>query len=77
MSELLVDEFDAIPDEFEGLDFDAVPALAILSTAPSEIPRPTSAASSTQYSCDEAINESYLVAVNAFESQLGESSNGA
>ena len=71
-----IDEFDAIPDEFEGLDFDAVPALAILST-PSEIPRPTSAASSTQYSCDEAINESYLVAVTTFESQLGESSNCA
>ena len=63
------DEFDAIPNEFEGLDFDAVPALAIPHPT-----RPPSAAS--QYSCDAQIDESYLVAIDALENQLGESSNG-
>ena len=82
------DEFDGIPDEFEGLDFNAVPALASPNAPPTTtntstfgpsaiIPRPSSAASSsTQYSCDDEINQSYLVAVDAFENQLGESSNG-
>lgn len=78
-----IDEFDAIPDEFEGLNFDAVPALAIPDTnstttnnpGPS-LPRPASAASSTQYSCDDDIDESYLVAIDALENRLGESPNG-
>lgn len=75
------DEFDTIPDEFEGIDFDAVPALTALPAALSEEsatasdsdaaipPRPPSAGS-THYSWDDEIDESVLVEVDAIERRI-------
>jgi hypothetical protein len=73
------DEFDAIPDDFEGFDFDAIPDLAI--TGPAEItsnsisaipPRPASAGSSSHYSYDDDIDESVLVELDAIEGRLNQ-----
>jgi len=71
------DEFDTIPDEFDGFDFDAIPDLAI--TGPTEVtggsssaipPRPASAGSSSHYSCDDEIDESVLVELDVIEGRL-------
>ncbi|KIM85517.1 hypothetical protein PILCRDRAFT_367384 [Piloderma croceum F 1598] len=73
------DEFDAIPDDFEGFDFDAIPDLAI--TGPAEVtsnsisaipPRPASAGSSSHYSYDDDIDESILVELDAIEGRLSQ-----
>src|ERR1700691_6602857 len=71
------DEFDTIPDEFDGLDFDAIPDLAIIvptetiDLSNSTIPtRPASANSSSRYSCDDDIDESFLVELDAIEGRL-------
>ena len=73
------DEFDAIPDDFEGLDFDAIPDLAI--TGPADLtshsilaipPRPASAASSSHYSYDDDIDESVLIELDAIEGRLSQ-----
>jgi hypothetical protein len=58
------DEFDAIPDDFEGLDFDSIPDLAIT--------RPASAGSSSHYSYDDDIDESVLVELDAIEGRLSQ-----
>lgn len=73
------DEFDAIADDFDGFDFDAIPDLATL--PPSQIliddvsdipPRPLSATSSTDYSCDDGIDDSLLAEIDAIESRLNQ-----
>jgi hypothetical protein len=79
------DEFDTIPDEFDGLDFDAIPDLAPTEATarPSSAipPRPTSSNSSSHYSCDDDIDESFLVELDAMEGRLAlgirESSSGS
>lgn len=75
------DEFDAIPDEFEGLDFDGIPDLATARAtissrieSPTILPRPDSANSSSHYSCDD-IDESVLVELDAIENRLAQNRN--
>jgi hypothetical protein len=67
------DEFDSIPDEFDGLDFDAIPDLAISAPAEAIIdipPRPDSANSSSHYSFDDDIDEAFLVELDAIEDRI-------
>jgi hypothetical protein len=68
------DEFDLIVNEFDGVDFDAIPDLATIrptSSSSSTIPpRPASANSSSHYSCDDDIDESVLAELDAIESRI-------
>jgi hypothetical protein len=58
------DEFDAIPDEFEGLqvDWDAIPGLG-----PAPVPPGSPDARSSQYSFDDELDDEFLAAVNELE----------
>lgn len=67
------DEFDAIPDEFDGLDFDAIPDLAIVvpTSYSSYGVRPATANSSSHYSDSfDHIDESFLVELDIIEARL-------
>jgi hypothetical protein len=64
------DEFDAIPDEFEGLDFDGVPDLSI-DTHP-DLAQPSSPNSSSHYSCDDDIDEHFLIEMDAIEDRISQ-----
>ena len=63
------DEFDAIPDEFEGLDFDSIPNLSI-DIRPADPAQPSSPNSSSHYSCDDDIDEHFLVEMDAIEDRI-------
>lgn len=73
-----VDEYDALPDAFEGIDFDAIPALQSisLSSVPSFValepsPAPDDARqdhpspSSSQYDPGDVLDESFFSEVDA------------
>jgi hypothetical protein len=69
------DDYDAIPDEFYGIDLECIPALSQIATSNDTVqylpPRPASSTSSSQYSGDE-FDASFLAEVDALEDQLNE-----
>jgi len=73
----LEDEFANIPDDFEGVDFDAIPALAPPATesatpAANMLPveKSGSDTSSPPYSCDDHYDAAFLAEVDALENSL-------
>jgi hypothetical protein len=62
------DSFDDIPDEFEGIDFDAVPALSAPTPTPgmnTKLKRSSSPKS--EYSFDDEFDAAFLAEVEALE----------
>jgi hypothetical protein len=74
------DEFSDLPDDFEGIDLDAIQALAPTSEAAgihigcgdmpeSRVKRAHDSLSSSPYSCDDNFDESFLAALDALENE--------
>jgi hypothetical protein len=81
------DEFDDLPDEFEGFDWNEIPALTLSnetrfpdSLDNLNVPCPASPHPSSHYSCDDEFDEAFLAAVDALEEtaiqNAGTSANG-
>jgi len=70
------DDFDALPNDFDGLDFDSIPALSHIGDGSASnlqrgqfLARPASSNASSQYSRDE-FDASFLAELNDIEDQL-------
>jgi hypothetical protein len=73
------DDYDAIPDEFYGIDLECIPSLSRIARSDDTVrylpPRPASSNSSSQYSGDE-FDASFLAEVDALENRLNEEEIG-
>ena len=71
------DEFSNLPDDFEGVDFDSIQALAPAATdsatpATNKLPMEKSGSdtSSPRYSCDDHFDAAFLAEIDALENSL-------